>query len=75
MESAIRSIVRSYRFYFMDSGGHIAKALDIEASSDTEAGELAAIMLAEQSDYPGIEVWERARRVACLTQAASEECL
>src|SRR5665213_3580182 len=35
-------------------GGHIAKALDIEASSDTEAGELAAIMLSDQRAYPGI---------------------
>jgi len=74
MQPAVPSIVRSYRFYLMDSGGHIAKASDIEASSDTEAGELAAIMLAEQSDYPGIEVWERARQVACLSQATSEEC-
>jgi hypothetical protein len=51
-------------------GGHIAKALDIEASSDTEAGELAAIMLSDQRAYPGIEVWERARQVAALSASA-----
>ena len=74
MSSADTTISRSYRFYFTDSDGHIAKALDIESSSDTDAGDLAAIMLSEQSDYPGIEVWERARQVACLSQATSEEC-
>jgi hypothetical protein len=55
--------VLAYRFYFLDESGHIANTHEIESASDEEAGELAALMLAEQSKYPGIEVWDRARKV------------
>lgn len=61
--------IRSYRFYFLDGDNHIAKAWDIESSSDTEACELAALMLADQVDYPCIEVWDRARKVQCRPTA------
>jgi hypothetical protein len=50
----LHSFARSYRFYFIDRTGHIAQALDVESSCDTEACELAAAMLAAQSAYPGI---------------------
>jgi hypothetical protein len=63
VQQTVSQCIRSYRFYFIDSGGHIAQALDVESSCDAEACELAARMLAEQSRYPGIEVWERARMV------------
>ena len=62
----VNSSTRSYRFYFIDRAGLIAKALDVESFSDAEACELAGMMLAEQSTYPGIEVWDRARRVQRL---------
>ena len=41
------------------------------SSSDAEACELAAIMLSEQSDFPSIEVWDRARKVHHLVQKAA----
>jgi hypothetical protein len=56
-------IAHSYRFYFLDDGGGIAAAHDIELASDDEASTLAAQMLTEQSRHPAIEVWERKRQV------------
>jgi hypothetical protein len=66
VKQSTRDSVRSYRFYFLDAEQHIAKAHEIDASSDTEACELAAMMLAEQADYPNIEVWDRTRKVRRL---------
>jgi hypothetical protein len=66
MQQPTRISVRSYRFYFLDGDHHIAKAHEIDASSDIEACELATMMLAEQSDYPSIEVWDRTRKVRRL---------
>ena len=61
-----RQAIRPYRIYLIDSTGHIAKAHDVEATSDEEARELAQLMLAEQSDHPIVEVWDRARTVCRL---------
>ena len=63
--------VNCYRFYFVDVHQHVGKALDIEASSDEEAGTIASTKLAEQSAYPGIEVWQQARRVSSVELPAS----
>jgi hypothetical protein len=63
VKQSVQGAVRSYRFYFFDTDNHIAKAQEVELSTDVEAGELAVLMLAEQSGYPSIEVWDRARRV------------
>jgi hypothetical protein len=63
MASAETDARRSYRFYFLGLDGLIAKALDIDSGSDDEARELASMMLDEQTSFPGIEVWDRGRRV------------
>ena len=63
MQQSSRESLRAYRVYLIDSMGHIAKAHEVEAASDEEACELASLMLSEQSNYPVVEVWDRARQV------------
>lgn len=63
MKQSVRGAVRSYRFYFLDGENHIAMAHEIDSSTDAEACDLAVMMLAEQSAFPSIEVWDRARKV------------
>ena len=55
--------IRAYRFYFIDDGGSIAHAHDVDSSSDEEASDRAALMLRDQPRFAAIEVWDRARRV------------
>jgi hypothetical protein len=66
VQQSARLSTRAYWLYLIDSDGHIAKAHEIEASSDEEACELAKLLLDEQLDYSIIEVWDRARRVCHL---------
>jgi hypothetical protein len=54
----------SYRFYLIDSPGHVAKAHATEATSDDEARDLAQLILKKQSKHRVVEVWEKARRVS-----------
>jgi hypothetical protein len=63
MQQSASQSIRAYRCYLFGGNGHIARAHDIEATSDEEACEFATQMLAQQSDYPAIEVWDRARQV------------
>jgi len=63
MPQSDRQNIRSYRFYFLDEKDVIARPHDIESGSDDEACELAALMLAEQTFYPSIEVWHGTRKV------------
>lgn len=60
---SVNDAIRSYRLYFLDDGDRIARAHDIDSTSDAEACDRAAMMLREQSNFPCIEVWERARKV------------
>lgn len=55
--------IRSYRVYLRDAVNALARAHDVDLTSDEAAGEFAARMLAEQTAYPCIEVWDRARLV------------
>jgi len=54
--------VTIYRCYFLDSSDRVAATDLIECHTDVQAQALADIRLAA-GDYPGIEVWDRARRV------------
>jgi hypothetical protein len=66
VKQSIQAAIRSYRFLFFDGDNLIAKTQEVDLPNDAEACELAALMLAEQSGYPSIEVWDRARRISRL---------
>jgi len=66
MPTVVSAGAQLYHVYFLDSRGHSAKSLDVEASSDGEACELAAVMLSDQVEYPGIEVWDHAKMLQHL---------
>ena len=52
----------SYRCYFLDSTDHVAGSDLIHCETDTQAQARADVLLAA-CGYPGIEVWDRGRRV------------
>jgi len=53
-----------YRCYFLDMHSTIARVEVIEAETDAEALERAAIALRAQGDgFSGVEVWDRGRRI------------
>jgi hypothetical protein len=54
---------RSYRCYFIGTDCHTALARTVDATTDDEASQLAVLMMAEHSDYPRLELWDRMRRV------------
>jgi hypothetical protein len=54
--------VPSYRVYFLDSGDHVAANDLIECETDDQARGRGALILLG-SDDPGIEIWDRDRRV------------
>lgn len=56
--------MQNYRFYYLDPHGHIARAEDIETSDDRFALDAAK---GRCKEHP-VEIWQEARRVACLTQ-------
>jgi hypothetical protein len=56
--------MRNYRLYYLDPHGHVARAEDIETSDDLSALDAAK---GRRGEHP-IEIWQEARRVACLTQ-------
>ena len=57
--------VASYRAYFLNSGGHIVRAVELACDTDDAAAEAARRLLNGQP----IELWERARMVARLEPA------
>ena len=52
----------SYRCYYLDSADHVAATHLIECATDSQARARADILL-PACGYPGIEVWDRGRRV------------
>jgi hypothetical protein len=54
--------VLSYRCYFLDSGDHVAATELIHCETDGQAQIWADRPLAA-CNHPGIEVWDRGRRV------------
>ena len=57
------AVTRSYRIYLRDSSNAIARMHDVDLASDGDVSQLAALMLDEQTTYPCVEVWDRARLV------------
>jgi len=55
--------IRSYRIYLRDSSDTLARMHDVNLASDEDARQLAALMFDEQTTYPCVEVWDRARLV------------
>ena len=51
-----------YRCYFLGSADHVAAIDVIDCDTDAQAQARADVMLAA-CGYPGIEVWDRDRRV------------
>jgi hypothetical protein len=52
----------SYRYIFLDSCDHVADYHVIDSETDTQAQARADRLLAA-CGYPGIEVWDRDRKV------------
>ena len=50
----------SYRAYFLNTGGHIVRAVELACDTDEDASQEALQLLNGQA----IELWERARMVA-----------
>ena len=51
-----------YRYHFLDSADHVADFHVIECETDSQAQVRADRLLAAYG-YPGIEVWDRDRKV------------
>jgi hypothetical protein len=58
--------IRSYRIYLRDAENVLARSHEVELASDEEARGLATRMLGEQTTYPCVEVWDRARLVCTV---------
>jgi hypothetical protein len=58
----VGAAVPGYRCYFLDSADHVAATDVIECETDACARARADVLLAA-CDYPGIEVWDRDRKV------------
>jgi hypothetical protein len=54
-----------YRLYFLDAGGHIHRALELECGGDEEAVAFARA----RADGMRLELWQRDRIVARLSPA------
>jgi hypothetical protein len=53
----------AYRFYLLDSDGHLVKAHIAECSTDRQIIDTAEALLAAWVSARSIEVWDRARLV------------
>jgi len=60
---------RSYRIYFRDSMDVLSPPEEVDLTSDDEAHQLAASLLAERPACTCAEVWDRARLV-CIIPAS-----
>jgi hypothetical protein len=69
MAQAAPAVVRSYRIYLRDADNLLARGHDVELASDQDARELAMLMLDQQTAYPCVEVWDRARLVCMVRRA------
>ena len=54
----------NYRLYHIDAKGGTKGLHNFAATNDTLACEQAGVFMAE-SEWPGIELWERMRQVHC----------
>jgi len=58
--------IRSYCLQFRDTTDAPARSYDVDLKSDTEARQLAALMLEEQSSYVSVEIWDRNRLIGTV---------
>jgi len=56
----------AFRFYFIDNSRKIVEATALECADDRQAIEKAKKLLEIRTSAHGVEVWDRARRVAQL---------
>ena len=66
MAQPAAAAIRSYRIYLRDADNLLARGHDVELASDQDARELAMLMLDQQTTYPCVEVWDRARLVCMV---------
>ena len=66
MAQPAATAIRSYRFSRRDADNLLARGHDVELASDQAARELAMLMLDQQTAYPCVEVWDRARLVCMV---------
>src|SRR6185312_9198641 len=69
--SARGGIMTMYRCYFLGGDSKIKSAEVIECATDADALEAAKQKIAT-SDYPTIEVWNRARRVGIVDRREAD---
>jgi hypothetical protein len=65
--------MREYRCYFVNRRGGIGDVVEFVCRGDSDALQAARDHFERQSDYPGYEIWEKARlvhRQAAENQAA-----
>ncbi|HLI20750.1 MAG TPA: hypothetical protein VKV32_06520 [Stellaceae bacterium] len=55
--------MKEYRCYFLNRRGGIGDVVEFVSPSDGDAQRLAREHFGRQSDYPGFEIWEKARLV------------
>ena len=66
MSQSTTVAMRSYRIYLRDAKNVLARAHDVELTSDEDASKLAALMIEEQTIHPCAEVWDRTRLVCTV---------
>lgn len=67
MRQSATTAIRAYRIYFRDGDDRIARAQEVELTSDEAVCQLAAQILEERAaDCTCAEVWDRARLVCAL---------
>ena len=57
---------RSYRLFFRDASALLARSHDVDLASDEDARQLALLIFDKQTNYPCVEVWDRARLVCTI---------
>lgn len=55
--------MKEYRCYFLNRRGGIGDVIEFVCAGDTAALSTARLHFENQHDYPGYEIWEKARLV------------
>jgi hypothetical protein len=57
--------MKEYRCYFLNRRGGIGDVVEFVSPGDSDALNMARDHFERQTDYPGFEIWEKARLVYC----------
>jgi hypothetical protein len=60
-----------YRFEFLDVAGNVSERRYLECDDKTAAVDLAGIVLAQTTKASGVDVWDGANLIKCLTKAST----